>query len=92
MEDLRERIDILIDEKIEENPEYLRFTYYEVMVKNKTKKELEKEFIRLARIKLGWMNYTTYIEGEEFIYNGARIRVQSNELLIAIKKGKGDKQ
>ena len=35
------------------------------------------------------MGYNVYLENDEFIYNDANMRVQPNELLIAIKELKG---
>lgn len=41
---LIELIDRLVDEKISVNPEFLRFTFYEVRVKNSVTSEEEKAF------------------------------------------------
>lgn len=82
---LIELIDRLVDEKISVNPEFLRFTFYEVRVKNSITSE-EKAFLTLAQIKLNNMGYVVYLENQEFVYNNSNMRVQPNELIIAIKE------
>lgn len=79
-------IDRLIEEKIEKNQEFLRFTFYEVMVKEKVPNSQENEFNMLAKNKLNNMRYIVYLQDQEFIYNEAKMRVQPNELLIAVKE------
>ena len=83
---LIELIDRLVDEKISVNPEFLRFTFYEVRVKNSVTSEEEKAFLTLAQIKLNNMGYVVYLENQEFVYNNSNMRVQPNELIIAIKE------
>ena len=82
---LIELIDRLVDEKISVNPEFLRFTFYEVRVKNSVTSEEEKAFLTLAQIKLNNMGYVVYLENQ-FVYNNSNMRVQPNELIIAIKE------
>lgn len=78
-------IDDLISKKLSIDENCFTFTYFEVMVKNNLKKEQENEFCELAKIKLNNMGYRVYFESEQFEYNNAYRRVQSNELLIAVK-------
>ena len=78
---LIELIDRLVDEKISVNPEFLRFTFYEVRVKNSVTSEEEKAFLTLNN-----MGYVVYLENQEFVYNNSNMRVQPNELIIAIKE------
>lgn len=78
-------IDRLVDEKISSNPNFLRFTFYEARVKNSVTSEEENTFLNLAQIKLNNMGYTVYFENQEFVYNNSNMRVQPNELIIAIK-------
>ena len=54
---LIELIDRLVDEKISVNPEFLRFTFYEVRVKNSVTSEEEKAFLTLAQIIIWDMLY-----------------------------------
>ena len=79
-------IDELIEEKLSIDENFLRFTFYEVRVKKGVKDEEEKDFLKLAENKLNNMNYIVYFQDLEFTYNEARIRVQINELLIAVKR------
>ena len=44
------------------------------------------EFLRFAQIKLNNMGYVVYLENQEFVYNNSNMRVQPNELIIAIKE------
>lgn len=79
-------IDKMIEEKIEINEEFLRFTFYEVMVKNGVSNQQEDEFLKLAKNKLNNMRYVVYFQDQQFTYNEAIMRVQPNELLIAIRE------
>lgn len=79
-------IDKLVEEKLEIDEKFLRFTFYEVMVKNKVSNQQESKFLSLAKNKLNNMRYTVYFQDQQFMYNEARMRVQPNELLIAIKE------
>lgn len=84
-QELMKLIDDLIYSKIENNINYLRFSFYEVRIKGKVAENEEKRFLELTKTKLNNMGYTVYLENEEFIYNNANIRVQPNELMIAVK-------
>jgi len=79
-------IDRLIEEKLLKDENFLRFSFYEVRVKGEVKSEEENVFLELAKIKLKNMSYVVYFQEQEFTYNNARIRVQPNELIIAIKE------
>lgn len=78
-------IDDLISEKLELDENFLIFTYFEVIVKNNLKKEQEQEFCNLAKIKLNNMGYNVYFTNEKFVYEGVLRKVESNQILIAIK-------
>lgn len=91
MEDLTQRelmslIEKLVDEKIEKNENFLKFSFYEVRVKGQVTNKQETEFLRLIKNKLNNMRYIVYLQNEEFIYNGLKTRVQLNELLVAVKE------
>ena len=55
------------------------------MVKNKVINKQEIGFITLAKNKLNNMGYSVYLQEQEFIHNDKKMKVQSNELLVAIK-------
>ncbi len=79
----------LIDKMIK-NPNYIRYTFYEVNVKYPQEYGIEKQdigmFLQLLRTKLKNENYHVYSEGQKFEYYNAKIIVQSNEVLVAIKQ------
>lgn len=90
MESLAEKeliclINKLVDEKIDNDENFLRFTFYEVIVKNKVINKQEIDFITLAKNKLNNMGYSVYLQDQEFIYKDKNMKVQTNELLVAIK-------
>lgn len=79
----------LIDKKINDT-NYIRYTFYEVNIKYPQKYGMEKQdigmFLQLLRTKLKNDNYHVYSEGQKFEYNNAKMTVQSNEVLVAIKE------
>lgn len=79
-------IDNLVDEKLAINEKILKFSFYEVRVKNGITSEQEGEFLRLATTKLNNMKYRVYLSDEEFTFDGDIMKVQPNELLIAVKE------
>lgn len=74
----------LIDKK-KENPNFIRYTFYELRVKYNLSEEDADRFLFLIRIKLENEGYNVYFTGAKFEYNNARMIVQDNELMIAIK-------
>jgi len=83
-------IETTLNEKIINNPNYIRYTFYEINIKYPQKFGMEKQdmgmFLQLLRIKLKNNNYHVYTEGQKFEYKNANITVQSNEVLVAIKE------
>lgn len=75
-----------IDKKIDKNPNFLIFTFFEVRIKlNLSEKEAD-EFLRLSRTRLENLNYKVYFTGAKYIYNNKERIVENNELLVAIKQ------
>ena len=73
-------------EKIEQNDEFIRYSFYEVNVKYPFKNENERNlFLTLLRTKLINNKYKVYLDGQRFEYNNVNMMVQDNERLIAIK-------
>ena len=72
--------------KIEENPKFLRCTFYEIRVTLKVSEKDENEFLKFAKIRLENLGYMVYFTGAKFTYENASRTVQSNELIIAIKE------
>lgn len=78
-------IESTLNEKMKKNENYIRYSFYEVNVKYDLPKTDKKKFLEMLKNKLENNNYKVYEEGEQFEYDNARMTVQSNELLIAIK-------
>lgn len=74
----------LTDKKIE-NSNYIRYTFYELRVKYNLSEEDTDRFLFLIRTKLENESYKVYFTGAKFEYNNAKMTVQDNELMIAIK-------
>lgn len=74
-----------LDKKMLENEKYIRITFYEIRIKNDLSKPEENEFLRLAKIRLENMNYKVFFAGAKFIYKNTNMKVEDNELMIAIK-------
>ena len=79
----------LIEKKID-NPNYIRYSFYEINVKYPNKYGLVKQdlgmCLQLLRTKLKNDKYNVYSEGQKFEYNNAKRVVESNEILVAIKQ------
>ena len=86
---LIELIDRLVDEKISVNPEFLRFTFYEVRVKNSVTSEEEKGN-RMSKLE----KITFRPEGEEpvefYVLEQTRIGGHNYILVTDVEEGDGD--
>lgn len=80
-----EFIEQYINNKLSENEDYVRITFYDLRVKNNLTQEETEIFIHLVKTKLQNMKYKVYTTDEKFEYKNANMTVQPNELLIAIK-------
>lgn len=79
-------IETTLSEKICQDINYIRYTFYELKVKyNLSEEELDR-FLILIRTKLENENYKVYFTDAKFIYENANRTVQPNEILIAIKE------
>ena len=83
---IKELCTMLLDKKMCENENFIRFTFYELRIKNNLSEEDTNEFLRLARTYLENKEYEVYIGNTRYNYNNAWQNVQPNELLIAIKE------
>ena len=71
--------------KEEENENYIRYSYYELKVKyNCNEKEID-EILRISRDYFENKGYKVYFTNAEFEYQNTKRKVESNELMIAIK-------
>lgn len=79
----------LLEKKIN-NQNYIRYSFYEINVKYPKEYGIEKQdlgmFLQQLRKRLKEENYHIYTEGQRFEYDNAKITVQSNEVLVAIKQ------
>ena len=85
-------IETTLPQKIEENPYFIRYTFYEVIVKHNLPQKAEIVFDSLFRNKLYHLGYIVYFSGTEYEYDGQNRIVENNELAIAIKKVEERKQ
>ena len=82
-------IEDYINEKLNENDEYVRFTYYELKVKNNLNEVDIKMFLELAKNKFENMGYKVYFINDQYSYNGEIKKVEQNEFMVAIKNNEG---
>ena len=78
----------LLDNKIAQNENFIRFTFYELRVKNNLSENETEEFLKLCMTYLENKGYEVYIGNARYSYNNATQNVQPNELLIAFKNEK----
>ena len=85
----KEIIDIIertLEEKMSKNADYIRYTFYELRVKQNLSEQETDRFLALIRTKLQNDNYKVYFTGTRFEYKDAKMQVQDNGLMIAIKE------
>lgn len=74
-----------IESKQKENPEFIRYSYYELKIKyNLTNEEID-QVLKVSRDYFENKNYKVYFTNARYEYNGASQNVQPHELLIAFK-------
>ena len=74
-----------ISSKEKENPNYIRYTFYELRVKNNLAEKEVDEFLRINKDYFKNKGYNVYFTGARFVYNNANMTVQPNEMMIAFK-------
>lgn len=75
-----------ISNKLKENKNYIRYTFYELRVKNNLSEEEVDESLKINKSYLEDKGYNVYFTGAKFVYENANRTVQDNELMIAIKE------
>lgn len=78
-------IETTLKDKMSKDDNYIRYTFYELRVKYNLSEQNTDRFLELIRTKLQNENYKVYFTGAKFEYKNAKMMVQDNELLIAIK-------
>ena len=76
-----------IDKKVNENKEFIRYTFYELRVKNNLSEEEVEDFLDVNKDYFENKDYKVYFTGEKYKYKGEEKQVEQNELMIAIKDG-----
>lgn len=79
-------IEITLKEKMSNNANYIRYTFYELRVKYNLSEQETDRFLDLIRTKLQNENYKVYFTGTKFEYKNEKMEVPNNELMIAIKE------
>lgn len=79
-------VDNYINRKIGENDTFIKFTFYELRIKNDLTEEETSKFLELAKNKFENMNYQVFFTGANYTYHNAKRTVQDNELMVAIKE------
>lgn len=79
-------IELTLEEKIRKNPNFIRYSFYEVRVRYNLSEEETDRFLERLRIKLQNDEYKVYFTDTKFVYKNANMTVQPNELVIAIKE------
>lgn len=82
---LIEIINKTLEEKLDKNFNYIRYSFYELRIKYNLSEEEIDRFLQLIRTKLENINYKVYFTNAKYEYNGEKYTVKENELMIAIK-------
>ena len=75
-----------IDKKVKNNPQIVKYTFFELKVKNNLS---DKEIQRFLEININYLqnnNYNIYKSGEKYEYKDKLNVVKENELLVAVKR------
>ena len=78
-------IEITLQEKIDKNENFIKYSFYEVNVKYHLNPNEKSIFLLLLKTKLRNNDYKIYLEGQKYEYQGIKKVVEKNETLIAIK-------
>jgi len=78
--------------KLSQNEDYIRYTFYELRVKNNLTEEETNNFLDLNKNYFENKGYKVYFTGQSFKYNDTLITVEPNVLMVAVKEvGKDEK-
>ena len=78
-------IEITLEEKMNENHEFIKYTFYELRVKYNLSEQETERFLELIRMKLLNENYLVYFTGTKFEYKEEKLIVGNNNLMVAVK-------
>lgn len=76
-----------INNKIEESKDehFIKYTFYELKVKNNLSEDDLERFFRINKDYFENKGYSVFFTGAKFTYKDVEMRVQDNELMIAVK-------
>ncbi len=69
-----------------ENKNFVRYTFYELRIKNNLTDDEVDRFLRISREYFENRDYKVYFTNAKYVYKNANMMVQPNELMIAVKE------
>ena len=77
-----------INKKLEESEDenFIKYTFYELRVKNNLSEEDLDRFFRINKDYFENKGYNVYFTGAKYKYKGNEMIVQENELMVAINE------
>ena len=77
-----------IDKKLKESEDenYIRYTFYELRIKNNLTEEEIDRFLKINKDYFENKGYNVFFTGAKFTYRDVKLIVKDNELMIAIKE------
>lgn len=77
-----------IDKKLKESEDenYIRYTFYELRIKNNLTEEEIDRFLKINKDYFENKGYNVFFTGAKFTYRDVNLIVNDNELMIAIKE------
>lgn len=81
-----QQIDEYLENKLKKDRNRVVYTFYEVRIKQNLKAEESLNYIHLVATKLENIGYKVYRTGQDYKYKGKDYKVDSNELLVAVRK------
>lgn len=80
-----EYITEFINKKLKENDEFIRYSFFELSANPALSKEDVSTILEVSKTYFINTGYNVFVTGQSYEYNGLIKKVESNELLIAIK-------
>ena len=76
------------DKKLKESEDenYIRYTFYELRIKNNLTEEEIDRFLKINKDYFENKGYNVFFTGAKFTYRDVNLIVKDNELMIAIKE------
>lgn len=77
-----------IDKKLKESEDenYIRYTFYDLRIKNNLTEEEIDRFLKINKDYFENKGYNVFFTGAKFTYRDVNLIVKDNELMIAIKE------